>query len=155
MASERAQLADKALEMAKQTICPGPPGCKDDSPVWCGLCQQLAERIMECATVLRSSPATTHITWDADGRRLVNGQVVDVAILGAASTTELLTALDRLYPLPDDDSRAERATLTSAAVTRWMMHAIADIERMIPALMIETAGKRHAGAASTPGPEGK
>ena len=37
------------------------------------------------------------------------------------SLAELLAALDELYPLPDDDKRAERAGRTAAVLKRWRL----------------------------------
>jgi hypothetical protein len=49
-------------------------------------------------------------------------------------TTELLEALDVLYPLPDDDKRAERAGRTAAVVKRWMAHKTRELQEMVPRL---------------------
>jgi hypothetical protein len=54
------------------------------------------------------------------------------------ATTELLRALDELYPVPDDAVRVERCGRTAAVVKRWMSRSMAEIEAMIPALIAQS-----------------
>lgn len=51
------------------------------------------------------------------------------------ATAELLTALDELYPLPDDAKRVERAGRTAYVLTRWMSRVMTEFEASIPALI--------------------
>ncbi len=51
------------------------------------------------------------------------------------ATAELLHALDVLYPLPDDDKRAERAGRTAAVLKQWMAHRVKEVTEMLPRLL--------------------
>ncbi len=51
------------------------------------------------------------------------------------ATTELLAALDALYPLPIARRRKERAIQTAEALARWMRAQFAALENQIPALL--------------------
>jgi len=61
------------------------------------------------------------------------------------STAELLQSLDELYPLPDDDRRAERAGRTAAVLQRWVRLQHRELEALIPRIMAEAFAPKGAG----------
>jgi hypothetical protein len=57
------------------------------------------------------------------------------------ATTELLHALNELYPVPDDAVRVERCGRTAAAVKRWMIRSMEEIETIFLGAISKAGGK--------------
>lgn len=60
------------------------------------------------------------------------------------ATAELLSALDALYPLPDDVMRVERAGRTAFIVKRWVLRQMHYLERCVPQIVAAAQLKQKA-----------